>query len=172
MKGIIFYSSNTGNIEQLAQELYNRIQSTGSWSLCNMKRGAIDITNYDAVLIGGWVEGGSLNKEALNFMDQLNLSNKKVGLFANMGVRTNTEHGQACQQNIHAIASKYQSLGVQILQRHIAPTLMDKLANLPDTVIPLSVKTAMYDGINSYQTPTDETYQAIADYFINQTNNA
>lgn len=168
MKGIILYSSVTGNTKKLATEIYNNINIRGEWSLHNIKDDKIDINKADVVLIGGWCEGGTLNKATLNFMDNVDLSNKKVGIFMTMGSRVETEHGNLCASNLQKLVDRYDSLGSQILQGEISPLLMDKLSNMPEGAIPESVKTAMIDGIDTYKKPSEAEYSRISSFFANQ----
>lgn len=165
MKGIILYSSNTGNTKKLAEKIYEYMQSIGDWSIQDIKDGGVELSDTNVVLFGGWAEGGSLNKAAISALEKLNLTDKKVVFFMTMGARTTTEHGNVCVQNIEQLASKYDSIGVQVLQGYIAPSLLEKLSKLPDSVLPQSVKIAMKDGAQTYQEPTNEKYQAIATYF-------
>lgn len=43
--------------------------------------------------------------------------------------------------------------------------LMEKLNNLPDSVLPQSVKNSMNEGIKSYIAPTAEDFDRIANFF-------
>lgn len=168
MKGIIFYSSVTGNTKKLAEQIYDKIKSTGGWSIFNINEGNLDIQDADVVLFGGWAEGGSLNKAAQKVFYELDFKEKRVGLFMTMGSRTQTEHGHMCEENLKKLLENHNSLGVQTLQGSVTPALMAKLAELPDMAIPQSVKTAMIDGVENYKEPTDAEYAAIATFFKTQ----
>ncbi|PID89836.1 MAG: hypothetical protein CSA97_06080 [Bacteroidetes bacterium] len=167
MRGLVVYSSVTGNTRRLAEKLYEGLRASGEWSLQDMKDG-FDGSAYDVILFGGWAEGGSLNKQALKSYEQLEKSGKRIGLFMTMGARTSTEHGRMCRENLLSLLDGVDSLGVQTLQGYIAPELMEKLGAAPDSVIPASVKEAMQDGVNSYQSPTDGDYEAIVSFFREQ----
>lgn len=168
MKRLVTYSSNTGNTKKLAEEIFRVVKEEGEWEILPIK----DVENkedYDVILLGGWCEGGSLNKEALKFYENLNKEYEKIGLFMTMGSRVETDHGNLCKENLGKLMELApKSLGFQILQGYIARSLMDKLAKAPESVIPASVKIAMEDGVDSYKEPTRAEYNAIGNYFLDQ----
>lgn len=168
MKGTILYSSATGNTQKLAEELFAKIKNTGDWTLHSIKDDNIDISDADVILLGGWAESGTLNKAAQKYLNTLDLSGKKLGIFMTMGSRTETEHGHFCEENLSKLLDSYDSLGVQTLQGHISPLLMNKLSQMPESAIPASVKTAMMDGVATYEEPTDAQYTEIASFFADQ----
>ena len=49
------------------------------------------IEDYDAILIGYWVDKGGPNKEAKEFMKRI--KNKRVGIFATLGAYPDSNHG-------------------------------------------------------------------------------
>lgn len=53
MKGIIFYSSATGNTETLANEIYNRLSLDNNWEIRNIKEKDFDTRGVDTILLGG-----------------------------------------------------------------------------------------------------------------------
>ncbi len=168
MKGIIAYSSNTGNTQKLAEEIYAGVKQDLEWSLKNIDD-VEDINSYDVILLGGWAENGHLNDEALEVFKQIDKENKQVGLFMTMGAGSETEHGAFCKINlINLLEQVKHSLGYQIMQGKIAQSLMDKLAKAPEHMLPPSVKVSMQTGVDTYKEPTKEEYQAVAVYFSNK----
>lgn len=167
MKGVVLYSSVTGNTKRLAEKIFEGIQPTGSWAIADIN-GVYEVSDADLILFGGWAEGGHFNKAAQSAFEMLDKTGKKIGLFMTMGSRTCTEHGRMCEQNLKSLLQGLDSLGVQTLQGYVAPALMEKLASLPESAIPQSVKDAMVDGVNSYSEPTQEQYDAIVEYFAKQ----
>lgn len=167
MKGIIIYSSNTGNTKLLAEKIYEGVKESADWTLSNITE-KVDTKDFDVVLLGGWAENGSLNKATLEFFNNIEKENKKIGLFMTMGSRTSTEHGKVCENNLNKLLEGTNSLGIKLMQGKISQALMDKIATLPDTVLPKHIKDAMQDGVDSYKEPSNEDYKEIADFFLNQ----
>ncbi len=167
MKGLVVYSSNTGNTKKLAEEIYNGVSNMGDWSLEDVKN--VSVTDeYDVVLLGGWAESGTLDKASLALLNNMNKSDKKIGLFITMGSRTKTEHGKFCENNLTSLLKDCNSLGVKLMQGKISDALMTKLAGMPDSVIPVSVKIAMQDGVDNYIEPSAEDYKKIAQFYAEQ----
>ncbi len=167
MKGLIVYSSNTGNTKKLAEGIYNTLKQQADWKIEDIKN-VSDTSEYDTILLGSWVENATLDRKSINFLDKLDKENKKIGLFITMGSRTSTKHGKLCEQNLMTLVGDKYSLGHQIVQGKISEALMERLENLPDTALPKTVKKAMKDGFEHYTAPTEEIYKKVADYFANQ----
>lgn len=82
MKTLIVYGSNHGFAEKCASLLKGKLQ--GEVDLVNLKKASSpDISNYDAIIIGGSTYAGQIQKELKNFSIQNleALKNKKVGFF-------------------------------------------------------------------------------------------
>lgn len=92
MNILITYSSKTGNTKKLATGIYKNI---GEEYGLNVSIKPIDevkcIEDYDAILIGYWVDKGGPNKEAKEFMKRI--KNKRVGIFATLGAYPDSNHG-------------------------------------------------------------------------------
>ncbi len=166
MKNLIVYSSNTGNTKKLATEIYNNVPNQDEWVIEDVKNKP-DVSGYDVVLLGGWAESGNLDKASLKFFSEMDKTNKKIGLFITMGSRTSTEHGKFCEKNLSDLLNGLDSLGIQLVQGKISEGLMSKLENMPDSVIPESVKVAMKDGFENYSELSSDDYKKIADHFLN-----
>lgn len=167
MKGIIVYSSNTGNTKKAAEKIYETIKDSGNWTIENVKDSP-DVSSYDIILLGGWAESGTIDKSSREFLVNVPKEGQKVGLFVTMGSRTLTEHGKFCENNLKELLVGYDSLGTKLLQGKVSDALMQRLESLPESVIPESVKVAMRDGYENYREITDQEYQKIAEYFLNQ----
>lgn len=91
MKILLTYSSKTGNTKKVAEGIYETLpkENTDFMSINEVK----SIENYDAILVGYWVDKGQPNEEAKRFMK--NIKNKKAGVFATLGAYPDSEHGIA-----------------------------------------------------------------------------
>lgn len=166
MKGIILYSSHTGNTARLAAALAHRLEKYATIDCVSIANAEQDLSAYDFVLLGGWAESGLLNKAARHWLQYVDATHQPLGIFMTMGAHTDSAHADFCRQNIAQLLSRYQSLGAAYLQGRVDPSLMEKLMQLPETIIPSSVKTAMQEGVNSYEAPTNADYDRLAEIFI------
>lgn len=168
MKILVFYSSLTGNTEKMAGELACRLRVMGECELRDISSCEVDTDGVDIVLLGGWAEGGRLNKAALEMLEKLDLQKKRLGLFMTMGAHPESEHGRACREFLNKLVMPYDNIGVQILRGSVSKKLMEKIDLLPESVLPASVKEGMKAGVADYTPPTESDYQSVADYFINK----
>ena len=82
MNTLIAYATKYGCTEKCAAILSEKL--TGKVDLCNLKeRKAIDLSQYDKVVIGGSIYAGKVRKEVSEFCSENHnlLKNKKLGLF-------------------------------------------------------------------------------------------
>ena len=92
MKILITYSSKTGNTKKLASGIYKNIREECGLNVSIKPINEVKcIEDYDAILIGYWVDKGGPNKEAKEFMK--GIRNKKVGIFATLGAYPDSNHG-------------------------------------------------------------------------------
>ena len=79
MNILITYSSKTGNTEKLATGIYKNINEEHGLTVEIKPLAQVKCTeNYDAILIGYWVDKGGPNEEAKKFMEKI--KNKKGNL--------------------------------------------------------------------------------------------
>ena len=82
MKTLIAYGTKYGCAEKRAKSLSEKLN--GEVDLCNLKNGkAIELTEYDTVIIGGSIYAGQIRKEVKQFVSKnlKQLLGKKIGLF-------------------------------------------------------------------------------------------
>ncbi len=84
MKTLIAYATKHGCTENCAKELASLLK--GEVNLCNLKddiNASIDLSKYDAVIIGGSIYAGQIQNEVRKFSQEKmeQLANKKLGLF-------------------------------------------------------------------------------------------
>ncbi|PID89833.1 MAG: flavodoxin [Bacteroidetes bacterium] len=164
MKGLVLYSSRTGNTKRLAERIYEGLRGSGEWDLADVARGC-DADGYDVVLLGGWADRGSLDGAALEAFREMDKSGKRVGLFMTMGARVDSPHGQMHTEALGELLEGVDGLGVQTLQGSVAPAVLERLALIPDSMMPRKVKDAMEAEARSYVAPTDGDYEAIVGFF-------
>lgn len=101
MKILIAYSSKTGNTKKLADYV------SGLNSSCTLRPidGAhYDLDIYDLIIVGGWIDQGSFDKNALAFSQ--NLKHKKVAFFFTLSAYATSKHAYDCAHNINQVLLK------------------------------------------------------------------
>ncbi len=167
MKGLILYSTQTGNTKRLAERIYEGMKPSGQWDLVDVA-GGFDAVGYDVVLLGGWADRGNLDAKAKEAFDAIDKSGKRMGLFMTMGARVGSPHGRMHTESLGELLDGVDGLGVQTLQGSVAPAVLERLAMIPDSMMPRKVKDAMVAEAKSYVPPTDGDYEAIVNFFREQ----
>lgn len=77
MKILLTYSSKTGNTKAVAEAVLKTLpQGTDFFAVSEVK----DVNNYDAVIVGFWIDKGLPNEEALNFMETIKNKKRAISL--------------------------------------------------------------------------------------------
>lgn len=169
MRGIIVYSSRTGNTEIFAKKIYEAIRDKHEVVLASEKEyKKYKKEEFDFMLFGAWIDRAKLNKGALKFVDKIRVA--KLGLFGTLGAMPDSEHGLKVQESLEEILKNFESLGYSIL-----PGLVDrKVLSLMQAdgwkskMIPQRVKDKMIEvGLNSRQ-PTEEEYKKGVEVFVHK----
>lgn len=127
MKVLVTYSSKTGNTKKLAQGIYEEIQADKAILPMNE---VTDVTEYDVVLAGYWVDRSAPNAEAKEFLE--NLEGKQVGLFATLAYWPDTQHAWDSLVNGEALVSaKNKVIGKYICQGKLDEKIIAMFENLP-----------------------------------------
>lgn len=122
MRILVVYSSRTGNTEKIAKAVFNavpepkeifRVEDAPSPNL------------YDFIAIGFWVDRGTVDEKAQEYMKTLN--GKKVGIFATLGAYPNSAHAHEVLNRARDILDGNKVLGDFICQGKIDPNILDKM---------------------------------------------
>lgn len=71
LKGLIAYSSKTGNTKKLAETIFRELQNQCQVTLLDLKEHKIiDAENYDFILLGGWVDKAKPDKAVLKILEK------------------------------------------------------------------------------------------------------
>lgn len=130
MNILITYSSETGNTKKLAEGIYKNINEDNR---LNVKIRPIkeveNIDDYDAILVGYWVDKGGPNKEAEAFMRKI--KNKKVGIFATLGAYPDSKHGfNSLLRGEELLEENNEVIGKYICQGAVSPKLIEAFKKL------------------------------------------
>lgn len=162
MKGIIIYSSKTGNTKRMAKKIYEALKDKYQMEIEDIIDSP-DVEGYDFVLLGGWIDRGTLEGKALKYLE--NIKNKKLGLFATLGAMPDSEHGKKVLGNLKDLLKDRESLGQYICPGQVDPKMIEKLKGIKGVVVPKKIKEKMIDTSLKSRKATEEELLKAANYF-------
>ena len=168
MKGIIIYSSKTGNTKRMAEKIYEALKDEYEMTIKNI-RDSPDMESYEFVLLGGWVDRGTLEPQARKYLDKI--KNKKLGLFATLGAMPDSEHGKKVIKNLEELLKDKDSLGQYICPGLVDPKMIEKLRGITGVVVPKKIKEKMIETSLESRKATEEELEEAARYFAESINN-
>ena len=151
MKTLIIYATHHGTIEKIIEILEEKIENSVS---VNIKKEKIeDIKIYDAILIGGSIHVGNIQKKIKNFcVENLDeLKQKRVGLFLCCmfeGEKAEEQFENAYPEELrnHAIAKGL--FGGELLMNKM--NFIEKIAVKKAANVTESVSKINYDAIEEF----------------------
>jgi flavodoxin len=128
-KGLIVYSSKTGNTRKLAEGIFRGLSGAGELRLAAVEENP-DPAGADWILIGFWADRGWGDQKTLDYLRSL--EGRRIGFFGTLGAYPDSAHAQDIRQRIQeAGAEKNMVLGCFLCQGKIDPALTEKFKNLP-----------------------------------------
>ena len=129
MKYLLTYSSYTNNTKKVAQAMKERLNDAIYKPIEEVTQA--DIEASDAIIVGGWIDKGKMNKSVDEFIH--NLHNKKVGFFFTLGAYPTSHHAYDC---IIGLRKQFEDNGNQVIshfhcQGAISDEMMGFMKNLP-----------------------------------------
>ncbi|MDO5715265.1 MAG: flavodoxin family protein [Tissierellia bacterium] len=165
MKGIIVYSSNTGNTKRMAEVLYRELKKKYSMTLANIKENP-SMEGYDFALLGSWIDKGSLDKRILQLLKDISVNT--IGLYATMGTDPESDHGKRVTQGLATLLKDKKSLGQYICHGKVSEGLTQSAKSIPENVMPAEVKEQIYQAALHSREATEEELGKAAHYFLQQ----
>lgn len=162
MKGIIIYSSKTGNTKRMAKKIYEALKDKYQMEIEDIIDSP-DMEGYDFVLLGGWIDRGTLEGKALKYINQI--KNKNLGLFATLGAMPDSEHGKKVICNLKDLLKDRASLGQYICPGQVDPKMIEKLKGIKGVVVPKKIKEKMITTSLKSREATEEELLKAANYF-------
>lgn len=162
MKGLILYSSKTGNTKRMAEKIYEVLKKEHLMTIKDI-RNAPNIKNYDFILLGAWIDRGTLEPKTLKFLKTI--EDKKLGLFATLGAMPDSEHGKKVIKNLEDLLKDRNSLGQYICPGLVDPKMIEKLKGITGLVVPKKIKEKMIETSLASRYATDEELEEAANYF-------
>lgn len=125
-KVLIAYSSKTGATKKIAQAIH---AYDTDWDICDMSD-PLPTEAYDLIFVGGWIDKGTYNKEAREFIQSLR--NKTVAFFFTLGAYPSSKHAyeslsaiqQSLEENGNCVINHFHCQGA------IDPKLIDWMRGL------------------------------------------
>lgn len=164
MKGLILYSSKTGNTKKLAHTIADDLAADYTIDIRAISdaKGETGV-DYDFVLLGGWVNRAMPDKKTLKALKHL--KPQTLGLFLTMGADPASPHGQEVVRNVEALIAPYQSLGWGICRGTVDQKVMEQMNRLPDLIVPRAAKDKMNQVARDAREATDaERHKVAADF--------
>lgn len=166
MNGLVVYSSVTGNTQNMALHLFEKLKNIGNWEIKNINECEnIDLSKYSTIILGGWAYSSTLDKKSLTLLSKIPHT-YKLGLFLSMAGNLKSEYAKKCYNNLETLLTPYpDNLGVYLTQGKGSDKLLEILKKATPDIIPLDMKKAIYEGVENYHTPTQEDYTKFIDFF-------
>ena len=122
MKNLVVYSSKTGNTQKIAAAVFEVLPEPKEiFSV----EAAPPPDPYDFIAMGFWVNQGTADAKAQEYMKRIN--GKKVGVFATLGAYPNSSHACEALSRAGELLDGNDVLGEFICQGKIDPDLLDKM---------------------------------------------
>ncbi|MDF2930224.1 MAG: hypothetical protein K0Q75_2462, partial [Anaerospora sp.] len=122
------YSSLTGNTRQVAEAVHEVFGLAAD--LFPVEQAPTG-EGYDLVAVGFWVDRGTADKKAQEYL--AGLRNKQVALFATLGAYPDSEHAAQSMNNAAALLDESNQLtGTFICQGKVDPRLIEQFKKLPE----------------------------------------
>jgi flavodoxin len=136
-KGLIVYSSKTGNTRKLAEGIHRGLTEAlgaGQGGRPALRLAAVeeapDPADADWVLVGFWADRGTADQKALRYLQSL--EGRRIGLFGTLGAYPDSDHARDTQQKVRDLAAEKNTvLGSFMCQGKIDPALTERFRNLP-----------------------------------------
>ncbi len=130
MKSLIVYSSLTGNTRAVAEAIASVMPEP--CELVSVQEAPSDLSSYDFIAIGYWVDKGMPDQNCIQFMKTV--QGKKVGLFGTLGAYPDSDHAKKCQANAARLMEGNEILGQFICQGKVDPKVIEMMKKMaPDS---------------------------------------
>jgi len=125
MKILITYSSKTGNTRKIAEAVRKGVPAADFYPV----EAAPDPENYDLIFMGFWVDKGSADHKAGEYMSRIR--NKKVAFFATLGAYPDSKHAAESLEKAETLIQESKVIDRFICQGAIDPVLQEWMSKLP-----------------------------------------
>lgn len=128
MKNLIVYSSLTGNTKMVGEAIHEIMPRE---TLISPVETAPDAKDYDFVSVGFWVDKGTADKKAQEYLKTI--KGKKVALFATLGASPATAHAEDSLRRAAEFLDESNTLvGTFICQGKISRKITEVIKKMPE----------------------------------------
>lgn len=161
MRVLLAYSSKTKNTKKVALAMYENIKDKYTVDIFDIRKVKKTLAEYDLYILGCWVDKASVNKNMQKFIEDQNISYKKVALFMTCGVPVDHYHATDSINNyIKYMKEKNNDvLDTFICQGKIDPKILIvfKFLTWRDPNFIHKIDKTMLDWVESSKTHPDKT---------------
>ncbi|AHC14038.1 flavodoxin family protein [Salinispira pacifica] len=126
-KGLIIYSSKTGNTKTVAEAIHRGLTPHADIASASDE---FDTEGYAWILWGFWVDKGSANAEAVEVLESIR--GKKIGVFGTLGAYPDSNHADDVRTRIRELVERNNKfLGEFLCMGKIDPRLTEMFKNFP-----------------------------------------
>jgi flavodoxin len=130
-RGLIVYSSKTGNTRKLAQGIHKGLVDAG---ICDTRIAAAEENpepaDADWILLGFWADRGTADPKSLGYLKSL--EGRKIGFFGTLGAYPDSPHAKDMGKKVQELgAEKNTVLGCFLCQGKVDPALIERFKSLP-----------------------------------------
>ncbi len=162
MKVLIAYSSRTGNTKIVCDAAYDEIKEIADVDYMTVNE-VSDVSKYDLVVVGFWVDKGTANKEAKKFIQKIR--NKRVALLATLGASPDSEHGHKCRKYVKDLVDESNEyLGLVLARGKVDPKLTKAIKFLP---LGKEIRRQMYEASINSREPNEEELAKTREFIKN-----
>lgn len=112
MKGLITYSSKTGNTKEIAMYVTNALEKDNYEIILSDVDNISEENDLEFILLGGWVDKGRLDNSTRNYLKIV--PNIPLGVFVTLGADPHSDHGEKVKKEIEKLLIGKKSLGVYL----------------------------------------------------------
>jgi flavodoxin len=143
-KGLIVYSSKTGNTKKVAEGILKALQEKN----LDVRIAAVEENPAPADwnLVGFWLDKGDMDAKAAAYID--GLKGQTLGLFGTLGAPRDSGHARTCAKKAEERTAAHNTcLGSFLCQGKIDPALVESFRKLPsdNPHYPTGKNAALYD---------------------------
>lgn len=121
-KGLIVYSSISGNTRLLAENIYREYEEEADFYPVDM---APEPDGYEWIFLGFWVNRGTADPKTKAYIEKI--QGKNIGFFGTLGAYPDSDHAEKVINNVSfLINEKNRLLGSFLCQGRIQSSLTDK----------------------------------------------
>ena len=168
MKGLITYSSKTGNTKKLAEKIYDRLKNNFDIELKALDDDNFkDLEKYSYILHGFWTRMTKIDNKSKKFLSKLG-KDKIVGLFGTSGGEHLSEHGKRLHDDIKSELDKLNSIGCKMTLGKVNPDMLSKMDGIIGNLVPKKMKEYIKEMAEKSREATDEERNEVAEFFENK----